>query len=239
MAGPDRVAPPAKGEVHVWIQALDTSDAVLDPLARTLSPDEHVRGRAFRFDKDRRLFVARRGWLRAVLARYAGVPPERVSFAYGPHGKPALADDLGPAGLSFNLSHSQGLAALALTGAAAVGVDVEALRPMSDADQIAERFFSPAERRALRAIPPSDRTAAFFSCWTRKEAYVKATGDGLSCPLDSFDVNVQPGQPARLERVGEDAAVAGRWSLCHLEPAPGYVGAVAVPGPAVSLLRRA
>lgn len=234
---PGAVARPAHDEVHLWVAALETSDDVLSGLARTLSADEQRRCQAYRFERHRRLFVAQHGWLRTVLGRYVGLAPERVSFVYGAHGKPALAREC-DADLQFNLSHSRTLAALALADGRAVGVDVEALRPVRDAEQIAEHFFSPQERDTFRRLPAPQRTEAFFNCWTRKEAYVKALGEGLACPLDGFDVSLEPGVPARVERVGSDASAAERWRLWHLTPAPGYVGAVAVLGRDCSLVSR-
>lgn len=229
---------PAGDDVHVWVTALDVSDETLDRLARTLSDDERRRGEAFQFERHRRLFVARRAWLRAVLGTYLDLPPEQIRFVYGSHGKPSLAHDSDPGDLQFSLSHSNALAALAVAEARPLGLDLEALRPVSDTEQIAERLFSAAERQVLVSLPAHQRRQAFFTCWTRKQAYIKALGKGLACPLDSFDVTFLPDEPARLERVGTDMPDGRRWHLCHLTPEPGYVGAVAVLGRAVSLVAR-
>ena len=218
---------PEPGEVRVWFARLDPPAPVLASLERGLSCDERARAAAFRFDRDRRRFVAARGFLRAVLGRCLGNRPGEVSFAYGPHGKPRLADP--SASLRFNLSHSGERAACALCREEEIGVDVEAVRDLDDADAIAAHFFSAAEAAAIRRLPSApERLEALFNCWTRKEAYLKALGDGLARPLDDFDVTLLPGEPARLSRVAGDAAEPSRWSLAELDPGPGYVGEVAV-----------
>jgi 4'-phosphopantetheinyl transferase len=218
---------PEPGEVRVWFARLDLPAPVVAGRERRLSSDERARAAAFRFDRDRRRFVAARGFLRGVLGECLGIPPREVTFAYGPHGKPRLADP--SSGLHFNLSHSGERAACALRRDGEIGVDVEAVRDLDDADDIAARFFSAAEATALRRLTSSgERLAAFFNCWTRKEAYLKALGDGLARPLDGFDVTLLPGEPPRLSRVVDDDEEPARWSLAELDPGPGYVGAVAV-----------
>jgi len=219
---------PAPGEVRVWLARLDCPAPVLAALDRRLSTEERTRAAAFRFARDRRRFVAARGFLRGVLGRCLEVHPQEVKFAYGSHGKPRLAEE--GSGLRFNLSHSGERAACALCLGSEIGVDVEAVRDLGDADDIAARFFSAAEGAALRRLPANERLEAFFHCWTRKEAYLKALGDGLARPLDGFDVTLLPAEPARLARVAGDEAEAARWSLEQLDPGPGYVGAVAVQG---------
>jgi 4'-phosphopantetheinyl transferase len=217
-------------EVHVWRATLDVSDATDGRLETWLSPDELQRAAAFRFARDRTRFILRRGVLRALLGRYLALHPKRIVFEYGAAGKPALAAAHGEHGLIFNVSHSEDLAVYAIAAGRAVGVDVESVRPLIEADAIARRYFSPAEAAALNNIPdPALRLEAFFNCWTRKEAYIKATGEGLSRPLDSFDVSLAPEEPARLLKTTA-AGGAGAWSLCHLSPAPGFAGAVAAAG---------
>jgi len=202
---------------------------VLNTLRWRLSADEAKRAAAFCFERDRHRFVAARGFLREILGRYLRAAGEALSFEYGPHGKPALAGEFRDA-LRFNVSHSGEMALYAVTLQREVGVDIEALREVNDAEQIAERFFSPAERVAFRLQAPGQRQQAFFNCWTRKEAYLKALGDGLARPLDGFDVTLAPGEPARLLRVEGEPRESERWSLRELLPARGYVGAVAVEG---------
>jgi 4'-phosphopantetheinyl transferase len=170
--------------------------------------------------------MAGRGILRSVIAGYLRCPANEIAFVYGVRGKPALAT----AELHFNLAHSDGLAVIGLTRSGRIGVDVERVRPMNDFRQMADEFFSPGEREAIAAMPPEDRQLAFFACWTRKEAYLKATGDGLAAPLDRFDMPVAPVSPPRLWRVDMPADQAASWSLCDLPLEAGYVGAVAFDG---------
>jgi 4'-phosphopantetheinyl transferase len=181
-------------------------------------------------------FVAGRGIQRDILARYLGVKPEAIRFRYSPTGKPTLDAPADSLGIRFNVSNSGGLALYALTLAHEVGVDLEAIRPLSDSLGIAQRFFSPWESDTLRALPSAVRNLAFFRCWTRKEAYVKAVGQGLSMPLDQFDVAFRPGEPARLLRIRGDAVGAERWTLFELNPGEVYVGSLAVEGSAWRLV---
>jgi medium-chain acyl-[acyl-carrier-protein] hydrolase len=215
-------------EVHVWRIPLEQPSAYLQALRQTLSTDELERAGRFYFDKDQRHFVAGRGILRTLLGHYLGRPAAALQFSYNPQGKPALAIDAAGA-LQFNLAHSHGLALLAVRRRGEIGVDVERIRPEFAGEQVAERFFSPAEVAALRSVPAQRRHEAFFACWTRKEAYIKAMGLGLSLPLDCFDVAVLPGEAALLA-TRHDPAALQRWSLRDLEPGPGYAGAVAAEG---------
>jgi 4'-phosphopantetheinyl transferase len=214
-----------RDEVHVWDADLDRVRE--DALAASLSNDERERGRCFHFERDRRRFVAARGLLRFLLGRYLDVHPAGVRFGYGPGGKPYLAS---ADGLRFNVSHSGGLALLAFAWCREVGVDVERVRPVPEAEDIARRYFSPFEEAELRRLPEGERTAAFFRCWTRKEAFVKATGDGLSRPLDGFDVTMAPGEPARLLRVAGEPEVARGFWIEDVSPGRGFTAAVAVEG---------
>ena len=165
-----------------------------------------------------------------LLGGYLGQDPPHLRFTYGLHGKPALATDTGRAALRFNVSHSHGLALYAITGGREVGVDVERIRPEIAQEKIAERFFFSREVTVLRALPPLLQAPAFFACWTRKEAYMKAKGDGLALPLDQFEVSLAPGEPAALLRTAWDPQEAACWALQDLAPAPGYRAAVAVAG---------
>jgi 4'-phosphopantetheinyl transferase len=188
------------------------------------------RARRFVFEQHRHHFIAGRGLLRLILGRYLEIEPDRLQFEYGPQGKPELTGAAASSRLTFNLSHSGGLALYAVTYSRQIGVDVEAVRQLEDMEMMAYRFFSATEHTALMTLPPEERPVGFFNCWTRKEAYIKAVGDGLMYPLHKFDVSLQPGRPAELLRVQNDPAAVSRWSLQHLEPAPGYVGALAVAG---------
>jgi len=217
-----------EGEVHVWRSWLDLSLAELRELENLLSPDERARASRFVFERDRRRFIAARAALRSILAECAGIGPRQVAFYYTPSGKPGLAGDLERSELQFNLSHSGALALIAVVRRAALGVDVECLSRRVDYEGIAKRFFSERERRALESLDGSKRKRGFFDCWTRKEAFVKALGEGLSRPFSCFDVSLAPGEGACLLAVRGDPEATSRWSLRALEPAPGYTGAVAV-----------
>jgi 4'-phosphopantetheinyl transferase len=197
-------------------------------LEAILSADERERVRRFHFDRDRSRWLVGRGRLRMLLGRYLDVLPETLSFGYGAFGKPNLTGLKTP--VQFNASHSGDILLIAVTLDRAVGIDVERIRSNLSVLEIAERFFSPRERAALAALPDALRTDAFFDCWTRKEAYIKARGEGLSLPLNGFDVAFGPGEPAKLLATRPDAADATRWRLCELDAADDYKAAVAVEG---------
>ena len=220
----------APGEVHVWRAALPVPAAARARFERSLSPDEQARASRFHFPRDQERFIATRGMLRAILGRYASVEPGELRFDYSSFGKPSLAQALGGHELRFNLSHSGGLALLGLTRARAIGIDVERFRPDLSTDKIARSFFSPREVADLLALPADARQAAFFACWTRKEAFVKARGEGLSFPLDQFDVSLAPGEPAALLGTRGDPLEASRWTLLELDVGSGYAAALAVEG---------
>ena len=216
--------------VHVWRAALDVPESDVRRLGDTLADDERRRAERFIFQHDRAHFVVARGLLRVLLGRYLQHDPQHLRFVYGPHGKPELASDVGGTGLRFNVSHSHGLALYAITRHREIGVDVERIRPEVASETIAEHFFSPREVAVLRALPAALQATAFFACWTRKEAYIKARGDGLSLPLDQFAVSLAPGEPAALLYTAWDPQEAARWALHDLAPGPGYRAAVAVTG---------
>lgn len=192
---------------------------------RLLDPDEVSRANRFYFEKDRKHFAVARGFLRSLLGRYLDADPKQLQFNYGEYGKPSLP---GAGRLRFNVSHSHGLALYALTEGRDIGVDVEYVRADFTSDEIARRFFSPFEVESLCGLPAEERVASFFRCWTRKEAYIKATGLGLSQPLDGFDVTLRPGERAALLRT--EAGSPENWSMANVEVGPGYAGAVAVEG---------
>ena len=218
-------------DVHVWLANLDQPDATqIQQLAQALAPDEQHRAARFYRERDRRRFTAARGILRTLLGHYLHAPPAALQFTYGPRGKPALAAPFATRHVHFNLSHSHSLALYAITRGRELGIDIEYMRQLDDAEAIAERFFSPRERAALRTLPAAQRHQAFFTCWTRKEAYIKATGDGLSLPLHSFDVSFLPDEPARLLHAAHDPHAALHWSMVELSPAANYAAALAVAG---------
>jgi 4'-phosphopantetheinyl transferase len=217
-------------EVHVWRFSLDQSPAVGSALWMTLSSDEQDRADRFHFEKHRQHFVIGRGGLRAILSRYVSLRPEQLRFSYSRFGKPALADDAEGETLRFNLSHAETVALCAVTCRREVGIDVEYLRPDFASMEIAERFFSAAETQKLRGLSAEAQPSAFFNCWTRKEAYIKALGEGLSHPLDSFTVSLAPAEPAALLFTESDRAAASRWTLKELPVGDNYVAAVAIEG---------
>lgn len=216
-------------EVHVWRASLNFTESSLQSLQHSLAADERSRADRFHFQKDREYFIAARGLLRVILSHYLGIAPSHLRFCYSANGKPALSNHGGNM-LRFNLSHSHGLALYAITRYREVGIDLERIRADFPWEDLAQQFFSPQENATLGSLPASFRHWAFFNCWTRKEAYVKATGKGLMLPLDQFDVSLAPGEPAALLRTRWDVEEAARWSLQELIPGPGYVAALAVEG---------
>ena len=206
-------------DVELWVWPLDIGADERGRLFAYLSDDEVARAERFVFDRDRHRYIAARGRMREVLARLLGTTPAELRFAYSSHGKPSL-----PVALHFNLSHSEGLAALGVSRTHELGVDVEHVRPLKE--DIAERFFSRAEVATLRALPEHEQLDAFYRCWTRKEAVVKAIGEGLSRPLDSFDVTLGA-QSARLLRMDGERDGPSVWQMAHFAPATGFEGAVA------------
>jgi 4'-phosphopantetheinyl transferase len=219
-----------RGEVHVWRVALELSRGNLDRLQQTLSADEQSRAARFRFPRDQRHFVAARGALRTILGTYLAIEPSRLRFLYSPFGKPHLDAPWDWRGLRFNLAHSDGLALVAVTRDRDVGIDLERSRTDFPWEGIAARFFSPREIDGLGSLPPASRCAAFFSCWSRKEAYVKARGEGLLVRLDHFDVSVAPEDPPSLLNTYDDPPEAARWGLKDLAAAAGYAAALVARG---------
>ncbi len=215
--------------VHVWRASLQVESEQLDRFAITLSEDERARAQRFLLERDRNSFIAARGILRDLLARYSGRGPGDTEFVYGAQGKPALSDGGTANPVRFNLSHSHGLALIAVAREREIGVDVEKIRPDRAGDEIASRYFSAEEVEELRALPTEQRAEGFFLCWTRKEAYVKALGEGLRFPLDRFRVSLSPGKPAQL--YGDAGA---RWSIAAFDPSftpeAKYAGAIVAEG---------
>jgi 4'-phosphopantetheinyl transferase len=218
-------------EVHVWYEDFALLSAVeISQNSQILSADETEKARRFRFEKDRNNYINARSWLRKIIGNYLQIHPASLRFGYGEHGKPWLKNEAGnPHFLQFNLSHSEGVVICAIVQERAVGIDVEALRAEDSYDKIAENFFSKNERQALQTIAPEFQAAAFFNIWTRKEAYLKARGDGLIFPLDEFDVSANSDE-AKLESVHHFPEENQRWTLYHLSPKPNFVGALAVEG---------
>ncbi|MCK4828574.1 4'-phosphopantetheinyl transferase superfamily protein, partial [bacterium] len=199
-------------------------------LKQLLSPVESMRAERFHFEQDRKRFIACHGILRMICGRYLNVDPRRLRFCNGKNGKPTLANEFDNRSIHFNLSHSHGIALYGYTRDQQIGVDIEHIHDISEMGQIAQRFFSKTENEIFRSLPESKKKEAFFHCWTRKEAFIKAIGDGLSYPLHKFDVSLIPGEPAKLLRIEGDSKRASRWSVQDLKPAPGFVAAFAIEG---------
>src|ERR1700722_4961199 len=217
-------------EVHVWRATLNQSASQIEGFLHTLAPDERARASRFHFAKDREHFIVARGVLRAVLGCYLHRAPEYLSFCYGTHGKPDLARQSDEDAIRFNLSHSHGLALYAVARGRQVGIDIEHIRLDLAVAEIAKRFFSRRDVAMLLALPTEVQRQAFFRCWTRKEAYIKALGEGLSLPLDQFDLLPAAGKPDTAPGAQQDPSDATRWSLKELTPASGYAASLAVEG---------
>jgi len=218
----------ATDEIHIWCVRLD--EQWVSQFQSLLSGDERIRAERFHFEKDRERFIIRRGILRTLLGGYSGVEANRLQFCYGKNGKPALADEFGKGKIYFNSSSSEGSAIYAFTRDSEIGVDIECICDIPEMAQIAERFFSAGEKAVFRALPESRKKEAFFKWWTCKEALIKAIGEGLSYPLDEFDVSLAPDEPAKLLAIKGDSIVASEWSVYNLRPSFGFAAAVAVKG---------
>jgi 4'-phosphopantetheinyl transferase len=217
-------------DVHVWRSRLDQPDCIVKAFNELLSSDERTRAARFRFQRDRSNFVVARGVLRSLLSTYLPLAPAEFRFNYGRFGKPELIETAGVPSLRFNISHAHQLALFVFAWSRKVGVDVEYIRRNLSHEEIAGSFFSSRELKALLKLPAEKRAQGFFNCWTRKEAYIKARGEGVSLPLDQFDVSLIPGEPAALLGTAFDPQDAARWSLRELCPGPGYSAAIAVEG---------
>ncbi|MFO0878583.1 MAG: 4'-phosphopantetheinyl transferase superfamily protein [Gemmataceae bacterium] len=211
-------------EVHVWSVSLARSGEELVHLREILSQDERDRACRYLHQPSRQQFIAARAFLRLILGRYLGVEPSRVMFQHSNTGKPILCGG----GIHFNISHSHQLALIGITRLGEIGVDVEHVRSVTTFLDMAERYFTPGESAALKRLPPGAREQAFYHIWTRKEAFLKAIGLGLSHGLERFEVSVPPDDPARILHIDGDRSAGARWSMTCLEPLPGYVGAIAI-----------
>jgi 4'-phosphopantetheinyl transferase len=216
--------------VHLWRVDLAAIASDESPWSEILSDDERTRAARFHFPVDRRYFVTGRAWLRRVIAAYLETGARDVVFAYSEKSKPSLGGDYTHCGLNFNISHSGGIALFAFARQRRVGVDVEQVRHDFDTAAIAARFFSQREREQLAALPPEQQHEAFFRCWTRKEAYIKATGDGLSLPLSQFDVSNAPEDQNALLATRPDELETKQWSLRDVQVKVGYSGALCASG---------
>jgi 4'-phosphopantetheinyl transferase len=215
-------------DIHIWRLSLEALSFLKPHLERFLAPDERERSARFIFDKDRKRYIIGRGALRIILGSYLKIQPEKIRFVYGLYGKPMLYTKNLRSIVHFNLSHSNNMALVAIARDAEIGVDIEYVRPLPDAEEIAERFFSTEEFAAFRSIPPAKKLNAFYKCWTRKESFIKAIGNGLSQSLHSFQVSLAPGEPARLISIDNDKKKAAEWTIWDLMPSEGYAAAFAV-----------
>ena len=224
---PDNHPPLEPHEVHVWKIDLSASQMQLGQLRTLLSDDELERADRFRFDRHRRRFITGRAVMRILLGRYTNKLPEVLEFSYNPQGKPALK---GISSLEFNFTNSRDLALFCVARQTQLGIDLEHLGRHADYEGIVNRFFAEREIEELFSLPESRRHAAFLTGWTRKEAYIKALGTGLSLPLDRFVVTIDPEASPQLLSAGDRQDEPDRWVFQHLEPEPGYVASLAVEG---------
>jgi 4'-phosphopantetheinyl transferase len=220
----------APDQIHVWRVPLNLNPVRLPELKEVLSPDERARAERFRFDKDRNQFIESRAALRLLLGQYLNAAPAGLVFAKTAHGKPALANGQSHSGLRFNLSRRDGLALVAVTRNREIGVDVELIRADLPLFEIANVSFSENELATLQSLPESQQAAGFYNCWTRKEAYVKARGEGFSFPLKQFDVSLTPGAAAELLEVRGSNTEVDRWTMQELSAGDGYVAALIFEG---------
>lgn len=220
-----------EGEVHVWRACLDVTVEELQVRSKLMKEEERARGARYLRAEVGSRFVAGRGLLRRLLGMYLGTDAAEVEFTFNSFGKPALAAKHGAGDLRFNVSHSHDWALIAFTRGRELGVDIERVRPDFATREIAQRFFSPSEARRLIALPAATQTEAFFQCWTRKEGYIKARGEGLSRGLDSFEVAFGPGVDAAVLNALDDASPTARWLVLDLQPAQGFAGALVVERP--------
>jgi 4'-phosphopantetheinyl transferase len=212
--------------VEVIGARLDLPEPACATLWSLLSPPERQRAGRFRSAAHRKRYVVARARLRQLLAERLGAEPASIGILATDQGKPMLAPEHRASGLEFNLSHSFSLAVYAFARGRSVGIDVEQIREIPDSDDLAARFFSAAEAAAYRATPAGGRDLAFLACWTRKEAFVKALGEGLSHPLDAFDVTLDPDEPALITRIGERRGPDLGWVLTSFRPTPSHIGAL-------------
>jgi 4'-phosphopantetheinyl transferase len=222
----------ADNGIDFWRAALDLPERIIKDYKQTLSIDERERADKYFFDQDRNRFIVRRGILRTILSNYLNAEPSLVKFCYSETGKPAVAASSKADSMRFSLSHSEGIALYAFTRDTKIGVDIEYIRAISEMDQIADHFFSAKENAVFRDLPESLKKDAFMICWTRKEAFIKAIGDGLSYTLDKFEVSLRPGEPSRLRYIEGNSPAVSVWFIQDLMAGSKFAAAYAVEGKA-------
>ena len=225
------------GHVHVWSAELSRPTAQVRELTRFLAPDEYVRAQGFRFERDRRRFIVARGLLRVLAGRYLDADPAQLSFGHGRHGKPFLTDGCQGCDIQFNVARSHKLALLAFARSRRIGVDLERSRQIPEMAQIVGRVFTEQEQEVWVQTPSDQKLEAFYCTWTRKEAILKAFGQGLAYPMNTLDVGVKGDPSSPSFPVDQISTLAACWSLLPMFPAPGYVAALAVEGTITRLQR--
>jgi 4'-phosphopantetheinyl transferase len=213
------------GSVHVWAWDYECSGNGLKQYVALLSAEECLRIQRFHFERDRTRFAVSHGVLRILLGQYVGQHPKSISFNQNEFGKPHLAPSATYSEIAFNLSHTSNVALLAIAAGLRVGVDVEEVRPIEPG--LVERYFSAQEQASLKALDGSGWLEGFYNCWTRKEAILKGEGSGLQVRLDAFDVSLNPSDQASVLGVRPDAGFTSSWNLIELQPAHGFIGALA------------
>ena len=219
--------------VHIWKINLDPPSASSTSVWESnISKEERALAMKFVFERDRIRYVASHSALRDILGGYLGAPPNCIQFQIGDKGKPALNPS---SGLYFNLAHSGQIALVAVTRSGEIGVDVEMIRPIASMRRLAQMCFAPCEFRCWDELCPPDCVPAFFNCWTRKESFIKAVGEGLSYPLDRFEVSLSPSETAKLISISGDEVEANRWTLQAIDLGPGYAAAFATQSTGVTI----
>jgi 4'-phosphopantetheinyl transferase len=227
---PDKEMKLSENEVHVWRASLEVTNHEYSTMRGVLSAEEREHALRFAFEKDRRRWVVAHGVLRMLLSSYLLIDPANLRFSSNPYGKPSVAPPPGEDRLQFNMAHSVDLALYAFSYGQRIGIDVEYMRKNVEYEQLARSYFSPREYTTLKTLPPPVQHEAFYLCWSRKEAYLKGIGKGLSISLATFDVSLVPGEPAALLASQEDSDAPGIWLLYDLAPGVNYAGALAVEG---------
>ncbi|MCL2933876.1 MAG: 4'-phosphopantetheinyl transferase superfamily protein [Trichodesmium sp. MAG_R03] len=214
----------SENNVHIWSTNLKLSSGKIEKLSTILSPDEKNRANRFYFERDKNRFIIARGTLRTILSRYLNIEPKKLQFTYSDRGKPYLKNT----SILFNLSHSQDLALYGITKVNLIGIDLEYIRPMNDAENLAKRFFALQEYNLIRQLPPQKQQETFLKIWTCKEAYLKAKGDGLGGSLEKVEICLTPEKPVEFFSINGDIEEASHWYLYQFIPQPNYIAAVVV-----------
>lgn len=218
------------GEIHIWQADLNLQADHTDILWPLLSDREKPRAASFHFEQDRNRYIIAHGTLRQLIGRYLNVPAQEVLFNYGDYGKPELDTEHADGHIYFNMSHSSGTALYGFARACPIGVDIEKIKEISEMDNVVDQFFSANEKKIFNKFAPAKKMRAFYRCWTLKEAFVKATGQGLNFPLNSLDVSIDPDEAPRLFKVNGDEKEASQWLIQELTPGNGMAAAVSARG---------